>query len=289
MLLKICRKEVLSDRLFMKEMTLKDIQDVSLDILKDVHAFCETHNVHYSLAYGTLIGTLRHKGFVPWDDDIDIVIPRPDFERFCLEFKSSKGYKLYKPGDMDNFMPFARVCDNEHTLVTMNHPWTIEPTGIWIDILPVDGLPSDEMEFLELVKRIRKIQERIYRLRTGRYLKLSDTISVKDYIYCLIKRVLYYRYDIRALLDQHMQLLKSYKFEDADYCGQLCVMDYPEKEHNPKADFEYRVKKQFCDMEFDVMNGYDNILRRYYGNYMEMPPEEKRVPPESLTQKYYWK
>ena len=66
----------------MKEMTLKDVQGVSLDILKDVHSFCESHHIRYSLAYGTLIGAIRHKGFIPWDDDVDIVIPRPDFTRF---------------------------------------------------------------------------------------------------------------------------------------------------------------------------------------------------------------
>ena len=130
----------------MKEMTLQEVQNVSLEILKDVHAFCESHNIRYSLAYGTLIGAIRHKGFIPWDDDVDIIIPRPDFERFCQEFQSAKGYKLYRPGDPENFMVFARVCDNERTLVKTNRPWSTERTGIWIDIFPFEGLPNDENE-----------------------------------------------------------------------------------------------------------------------------------------------
>ena len=67
----------------MQELTLKELQQASLDILKDVHSFCEANQIQYSIAYGTLIGALRHKGFIPWDDDVDIVMPRPDFERFC--------------------------------------------------------------------------------------------------------------------------------------------------------------------------------------------------------------
>ena len=67
----------------MKKMTLEEIQSVSLDILKDVHAFCVRNDIHYSLAYGTLIGAIRHKGFIPWDDDVDVVLPRPDYEKLC--------------------------------------------------------------------------------------------------------------------------------------------------------------------------------------------------------------
>ncbi len=79
----------------MKELTLSDVKAVSLDILKDVHEFCIAHDIKYSLAYGTLIGAIRHKGFIPWDDDIDIVMPRPDFERFFKEYKSEKGIIVY--------------------------------------------------------------------------------------------------------------------------------------------------------------------------------------------------
>jgi lipopolysaccharide cholinephosphotransferase len=273
----------------MKEMTLQEVQKVSLNILKDVHSFCESHNIRYSLAYGTLIGAIRHKGFIPWDDDVDILIPRPDFERFCDEYKSSCGYKLYSPQDPLNYMVFARVCDNDHTIVRTNHPWSSEQTGIWIDVFPLDGLPDGEKEFQALVKSIRRVAKKVYRLRFGKYLKLSETSGCKDFFFCLVKKLLYIWYDIRVLNKKHIFLMTGYNYDEAQYCGQLCVMDYPEKEHNPKEDFENYIKVSFADSEFYVMNGYDNILKRYYGNYMELPPAEKRVLPQSFTQKYYWK
>ena len=270
-------------------MTLQEVQKVALDILKDVHDFCETHNIRYSLAYGTLIGAIRHKGFIPWDDDVDILIPRPDFERFCREYKSSCGYQLYCPEDPGYYMVFARVCDKDNTIVKTNRPWVNEQTGIWIDIFPLEGLPSDERDFQTLVKEVRHVAKKVYRQRYGKFLKLSDTVGIKDFLLCLGKKVFYSRYDFDALIHEHIQLLKSCEYEKANYYGQLCVMDYPEKEHNPKADFMYYIKKKFCDSEFYVMNGYDNVLTRYYGNYMKLPPVSERQPSQLFTQTYYWK
>lgn len=271
----------------MKEMTLQEVQKVSLEILKDVHSFCESHNIKYSLHYGTLIGAIRHKGFIPWDDDIDIVIPRPDYDRFCKEYKSTMGYELYVPGEEGYFMTFARVCNNKDTLVVTNHPEAIEKNGIWIDVLPLDGLPSDETLFQNYIKEIRVLQSKLWRLRSGKFLKLSETGSLKNLVLCLIKRILYSHYDMTELLNQYSNLIQRYDFESADYYGQLCSADFPEKEHNPKSDFESYIKKQFCDMEFYVMNGYDNVLRRYFGNYMELPPEDQRHGHE--YNRYFWK
>lgn len=100
-------------------MTLKEIQNVSLDILKDLHKFCVENNINYTLCGGTLLGAIRHNGFIPWDDDVDVAMPRPDYERFIKEFHSEKGYILKARGasDDDTFMAYARICDIEKTIV----------------------------------------------------------------------------------------------------------------------------------------------------------------------------
>lgn len=101
----------------MKEMTLKEIQAVSLEILKDVHMFCLKNDIKYTLQGGTLLGAIRHNGFIPWDEDIDIAMPRPDYERFCQTYASENGYKLICRHNSECYVMYARVCEMEKTLV----------------------------------------------------------------------------------------------------------------------------------------------------------------------------
>lgn len=100
----------------MKEMTLREVQLFELGIRKDVHEFCMANHINYSLAYGTLIGAIRHKGFIPWDDDIDIVMPRPDYDRFCRTYKSQAGYEIFSPIQGNSYLGYTRVCDFKKNL-----------------------------------------------------------------------------------------------------------------------------------------------------------------------------
>ena len=99
----------------MREMTLEEIQQVSLEILKDVHRFCVENDIKYSLCYGTLLGAIRHNGFIPWDDDIDIMMPRPEYDRFIRLYQSEKGYKLFaaENNDGDTEVSIALLADRK--------------------------------------------------------------------------------------------------------------------------------------------------------------------------------
>jgi lipopolysaccharide cholinephosphotransferase len=96
----------------MRELSLRELQLFTLDILKDVHTFCINNQLHYSVAFGTLIGAIRHRGFIPWDDDIDIVMPRPDYERFCQTYHSERFHLKHRGNDKKCMITFARVYDN---------------------------------------------------------------------------------------------------------------------------------------------------------------------------------
>ena len=134
----------------MKEMTTKEVQQVSLDILKDFHNFCIKNGLHYSLSGGTLLGAVRHNGFIPWDDDIDVQMPRPDYDKLLHTYQSENGYKIYSRelpefAEQKMFYTHARICDTSRTHVdTGIRPWISENVGIWIDILPCDGISSDK-------------------------------------------------------------------------------------------------------------------------------------------------
>ena len=131
----------------MRHLTLQELQQFSLDILKDVAGFCEKNNIRYSLGYGTMLGAVRPKGFIPWDDDVDIMMPREDYEKFRTIYKS----KLYSFIDSRNtpdcYIAFGRVCDTKKTLASSCIPWVKKDVGVWIDIFPVDRVPDDKDTF----------------------------------------------------------------------------------------------------------------------------------------------
>ena len=144
----------------MKEMSLKDIQSISLEILKDVHAFCVKNNIKYTLQGGTLLGSVRHNGFIPWDDDIDIAMPRPDYEKFCRNYVSKKGYQLICRQNNECYIMFARVAEMEKTIAKCDIlPWTNKSTGIWIDIFPLDGVEDDYAAAKAMCSEIKKIYD----------------------------------------------------------------------------------------------------------------------------------
>ena len=127
---------------FLKEagIEITEMKELMLDIMSSIDKYCRENGLRYSLAYGTLIGAIRHQGYIPWDDDIDIWMPRPDYMRFMQEYKHEY-YKAYcaelTPG-WDRFI--AKVCD-ERTVIDEGHG---EVCGVYVDIFPIDGWPEGE-------------------------------------------------------------------------------------------------------------------------------------------------
>lgn len=122
-------------------MTLRELQLFALEILKDVHQFCTQNNIKYSLYAGTLLGAIRHQGFIPWDDDIDIVMPREDYNKFCQTYRSERFNLFNRDNDSSFQLAYARVCDIKRTLYKAVEPCSKKPTGVWIDVFPADGCP----------------------------------------------------------------------------------------------------------------------------------------------------
>lgn len=272
----------------MVQMTIQEVQQVSLEILKDVHEFCVENNIRYSLAYGTLLGAIRHNGFIPWDDDIDIMMPRPDYERFIHSYKSRKGYKLFARGAEGGnhvYRCIARVCEMEKTYVDpTDSPWVNEKTGIFIDILPIDGAPNTQKEALRHIKQ-RKL-----------WLKLSYTYRKKHVPFRLIFKM---RPEmmVKTLVKKGLSLFVSnqcidkmiahQKKFDYDECEYICAnTTYGIGEWMPKRKVERYELHRFEDSEFYVFAEYDYVLKNYYHNYMEIPPVEERTV--HIANRYYW-
>lgn len=251
-----------------KKLTLEDYQKISLDILIEVAEFCEKNDITYFLACGTLLGAIRHKGFIPWDDDIDIVIPRNEYRRFLEIYKSNK-YKLLKPSEGIFF--YAKVYDT-NTIVyeSMFDRNKVKPIGISIDIFPLDGMVNEE----KIVKSITK--------KSGFYetlLRLSN--QPINYRKKLINKL--YRIATRMIGSKNLvriieKIDQTYDYNESDHVIRIKTTPNGINKPLPKSTYEVG-KKEFEGHMFNVPKGYDLWLRSFFGdNYMQLPPEEKRTP-----------
>lgn len=145
----------------MKELSLKEHHEVILKILRDIDSFCRENNIKYSLASGTLLGAVRHGGFIPWDDDADIFMLRKDFERFVATYKGRNFQLLYSPDSKQKFIVggYAKVADT-CTQVTENPMGCTY--GVFVDIFPLDDVPIDRDERKKHMHSMRRLTNRLY-------------------------------------------------------------------------------------------------------------------------------
>lgn len=274
----------------MKEMTRKEVQQVSLDILKDVHEFCVENNIHYSLSGGTLLGAIRHNGFIPWDDDIDIQLPRPEFDKLVNTYKSDKGYKIfYHELEGCEKMSYcnARVCDMKKTFVDSGIlPWNTHESGIWIDILPCDGMPGDMICAKVYLKHMYNMVRKAYwyGIKQSKWSNIYKGVNITAKLKFLLKKIFAYSIlhnPVRSIIKER----RKYDYTTSEYF--FCTPHYGMGEWQPKKNMGSYILHKFEDTEFYVMSGYDDNLHSLYGDYMKLPPENKRVSHD--YNKYYWR
>ena len=267
----------------MRKMSTGDIQQVSLDILKDVHEFCVAQGINYTLFGGTLIGAIRHKGFIPWDDDLDIAMPRPDYDKFVNSYFSSRGYQLFarERHGKSVYLTYARVCDMNKTYVAASsYPWSTFKTGIWIDIFPLDGMPDK----LSIARRHTHKANTLFR-KINKYRHLmaivqrEGMISLKSFIAKML--LPYYN-----RCDKLMAECERYDYLTAKHFSNLAFGGYGMKEYCNKNVLKGFSLHQFAGEAFFVMDGYDEALKSKYGDYMTPPPENEQLGNHGYG--YYW-
>ena len=258
----------------MEQINLLELKALQLSILRNVSDFCEKNNVRYFLIYGTLIGAIRHKGYIPWDDDIDIAMPRPDYERFMSVYRHQyyKTIDIFK--DSGYGLASAKVYDNR-TKIEMESYYLCS-YGVYIDIFPIDGYKSKwQNEKASILQKLINIKKS--RLCSKRNMSKNAAIALgKFFLFpfnqsCFVKK-----------LDS---LSRMADFEKSEYCNCFSSVDV-KKEVFPRRVFEEHCYAEFEGEKFRIPIEYDLYLRQIYGDYMQLPPEEKRVSHHGM--KAYW-
>lgn len=253
---------------------LLDIEEskrIQLDILDVVDRFCKENGLRYSLAYGTLIGAVRHKGFIPWDDDIDLMMPRPDYERFIRDFQD-KNYFLTDLASRDDCVEtFLKVCKKGTVMV--DRTFGRELWGVNIDIFPIDGAPSEGLD--KHYEALDTVRELLFRLCPYYKSVRKGRLALK--LKYILKRIRYpYFGSFRSLKARLVNNQKSIPYNAADVVGV-----YFASEKN-RTFLEKRVYDDIGVLPFEggiypALKHYDVYLTKLYGEYMQLPPLEKRV------------
>lgn len=256
-----------------EELTLQEIQTETLKIMKLIHKICVEQNLRYALFYGTLIGAVRHKGFIPWDDDLDIVMPREDYEKLAVYFTEHKDellpYKLFSFNTVEKY-PYMinRICNTEFRMEAENEKDC--GMGTFIDIYPLDGAGDGKDKFFN--KKAWFYASMYFSKSREHY------VHVKGFAKSIIKktaftlsRILSYKI-IRSKLEK---LATKYPYETSEYV--TVVVWGNARYFYKKVFFDDFSLVKYEDSEFYIPNNYDEILQLQYGNYMQLPPENERI------------
>jgi len=253
--------------------TLKKLHDVELEILKEFHRICKKYDLNYFAVGGTLIGTIKYEGFIPWDDDVDLGMPRKDYDKFIEIAKEELDDKYFIQSGYDyknNWVPFTKIrkkntLANEESISHIDYP-----KGIFIDIFPYDNTKTNNSFFFKLKGNIIRILtetilykwkiKKVNQLRRKNICKLFSLLPIK-----ILSKLEHYLMTNEN--DKDCKYMTS-------YCGSYTLF---KETHLKETLITPQKNKKFENMELNVPKDYDKFLTQIYGDYRKDPPKEKRV------------
>lgn len=242
-------------------LTLRERQLEYLRILKELDRFCTENNLRYYMGCGTLIGAVRHKGFIPWDDDLDVFVPRPDFLQLCKKYKSEEFSFHNIRNDKSHPYNFGRLCSNNIYRLYRNKPLF----NVGIDVYVINGAPNLREEQIKLMN-----ETFVHVDRAGKLLRFRNGLARRNlWPFCNLDFLLLNKELFRA-----EQCFEKYDYENSEYIwpwgGGRLIMK--------KENYGTPVRLQFEEGMFYAPEHYHEVLTLGYGDYMQLPPENERHP-----------
>lgn len=257
----------------------KEYDSKLIEVLKAFVDICDTHSLKYVLGYGSVLGAVRHNGIIPWDDDIDVCMPRPDYEKFkriCNEGEVGD-YEIYSIEKGNNYIePYIKFSDkNSSLLYSVGTPYVC---GVMIDVFPIDGADSDENRwrfFSDRYNFFHRVHQEILTPHSLKFLwKIIKAGRWRYFVFTIVVA------PFKKILNHYIQKeMKRIELHCPYYNSEMVAFYhrvYGYKERIPKRWIEDRIKHKFESIEVFIPKEYKEYLTHFYGDYMQIPPIEKR-------------
>jgi len=240
-----------------QQLSPNEVKQYGKELLAQMDKFCLESGLRYWVCGGTMLGAVRHRGFIPWDDDVDVFMPLPDYFRFLATFPTGERYALSGFGSeagVDFLLPFAKIVDKE-TIMDEDLDIVRRLVGVWVDVFPLVGMPDDEEERVLFFRQYREAEKNIIQ---EFYAKDGDLRVFKD------------------RFPEQEKFLRKYDFDASRYVGVLGTR-YGEKDSTHQKIYDKTLRMKFEDIEVNVPAGYEEYLSSLYGSdWNKLPPESER-------------
>lgn len=257
---------------------------VLLEMLKYVDEVCRKNNINYSLIGGSLIGAIRHKGFIPWDDDIDIILDKSNYDRLIKILKNVKNdnYDIFIPNETNNYpLQFAKLINKKTILNESSMIDKIDNYGLFLDIFAYNYVPENEIERKKYYNKFQFYKNSLVRVK----LKFNNPTFIRK-IKRLMKNIYITIFGYKAQLNRLLNLFDRYSNNPTNYVMSNNPVYGLEKEIQKASDIENYIDTNFENLKVMIFKNYDNILKTTFGDYMKLPPKDKR---KSHNLEVYWR
>lgn len=261
----------------MEQIKPEELKKIAFEVLCRVRDVCVSLGLRYFLDGGTLLGAIRHKGYIPWDDDIDICMPRPDYDKFIEYCKNNKTSFGLVSNEIDK--RFTELYAKAYALRTVCKERYVNRSdveyGVYIDIFPVDGLGKTTEDALKLLHKSRYKRSLLTAANWQKYFKSRTRkwyIEPIRFVFYLLSRCT----NRNKLIEKIKKIYQGTDFDSSEKVGVVCGC-YGDREVMDRSLYDRSTDVVFENETFTAMAEYDKFLTNLYGDYIQLPPEEKRV------------